>query len=166
MPRVSSGLCWLWIAVIVFMLDWASKYFALHHLHEYEPIVITQFFNLMLAFNKGAAFSFLHHASGWQMWFFSGLSILVTMGILGWLKRLSYQQRWLSIALTLIIGGALGNLFDRVYYGHVIDFLQFHLSHFYWPVFNLADSAICVGAFLLFWDVMVKKEEHPSREGT
>lgn len=158
-----SGLRWLWVAVLVFALDWSSKYLALHHLNLYEPIFITKFFNLMLAFNRGAAFSFLHHASGWQMWFFGGLSTVVVASILVWLSRLSFRQHWLSIGLACIVGGALGNLFDRIYYGHVIDFLQFHISHFYWPVFNIADSAICVGAFLLFLDVMGKKNNanHP-----
>lgn len=155
----STGLSWLWIAVLVFILDQASKYLALAFLDEYQPHPVMPFFNLTLAYNKGAAFSFLNNASGWQTWFFGMLAIVICVGILIWLKRLSYQQRWLSIALSLIVGGALGNLVDRVHYGHVIDFIELYVSYYHWPVFNIADSAVCIGAFMLFWDaIFVKKK--------
>jgi len=157
-----SGLRWIWIAVIVFIVDQLTKYAALNYLMDYEPLVITRFFNLTLAYNKGAAFSFLNQASGWQLWFFGGLSLVVSIAILIWLKRLAYQQRWLNIALTFIVGGALGNLFDRICYGHVIDFIQLHISHFYWPVFNIADSAICIGAFMLVVDAFLKEKKGKS----
>ncbi len=153
----STGLRWLWVAVVVFILDRISKYLAMSFLTDYEPLVITRFFNFTLSYNKGAAFSFLDQASGWQMWFFGGLALVVSIGILIWLSRLSSRQRWLSISLAMIVGGALGNLFDRINYGQVIDFIQLHVSHFYWPVFNIADSAVCVGAFMLFLDAWPKK---------
>lgn len=152
-----SGLRWLWVSVVVFFLDVISKYFALHFLTEYEPYPVVPFFNLTLAYNKGAAFSFLNSASGWQTWFFGGLAIVISAGIVIWLKRLSYQQRWLSIALALIIGGALGNLFDRIYYGHVIDFIELYASRYHFPVFNFADSAIFFGAVMLIWDGLTVK---------
>lgn len=89
---------------------------------------------------------------------FGGIAVVISIGILIWLKRLTYQKRWLSLALTLIIGGALGNLFDRINYGKVIDFIQLHIAHFYWPVFNIADSAICIGAFMLILDAFKRKK--------
>lgn len=155
----STGLSWLWISVLVFTLDQATKYLAVKYLTDYEPFPITKFFNFTLAYNKGAAFSFLNSASGWQIWFFGILSIVVSIGILVWLKRLSHKQRWLSIALALIVGGALGNLFDRIHYGHVIDFIDLYVSHYHWPVFNIADSAVCIGAFMLFWDAVKQKKK-------
>lgn len=154
-----SGLRWVWVSVIVLIVDQLTKFAALNYLTDYEPWRITQFFNLTLAYNKGAAFSFLNQASGWQIWLFGGLSLVVSIAILIWLKRLAYQQRWLNIALSLIVGGALGNLFDRIYYGHVIDFIQLHISHFYWPVFNIADSAICIGACMLVLDAFWKEKK-------
>lgn len=155
----STGLHWLWITIAIFAMDRITKSLALHYLTVYEPYPVMRFFNFTLVFNKGAAFSFLHSASGWQMWFFGILSIVVSVGILIWLKRLSYQQRWLSISLTLILGGALGNLFDRIYYGHVIDFIDWYVSYYHWPVFNIADSAVCVGAVMLFLDTMMGRKK-------
>lgn len=152
-----SGLRWIVVSIIVIILDRLTKFMALRGLTEYVPYKITSFFNLTLSYNKGAAFSFLNQASGWQMWFFGGLAIIVSVALLIWLSRISYRERWLSIALALIIGGALSNLIDRIYYGHVIDFLQLHVANWYWPTFNVADSAICIGAFMLLWDAMRKK---------
>lgn len=154
-----SGLRWLWIAVVVFFLDLVSKHAALTNLIDYQPLEITSFFNLTLSYNTGAAFSFLHRASGWQTWLFGLLAISVTVGIIIWMNRLSNKQRWLNIALSLIIGGALGNLFDRIYYGHVIDFIQLHAAQLYWPIFNVADSAICVGAIMLFIDTLRSRKK-------
>jgi len=154
-----TGLRWLWLAVIVLALDRFSKLMALHFLTEYEPLRITSFFNLTLAYNKGAAFSFLGYASGWQVWLFGLLAIVVSGVLLEWLRRLSYQNRLVSVALSLVIGGALGNLWDRIYYGKVIDLIQLHIANFYWPVFNVADSAICVGAFLLIWDAFRNRKK-------
>lgn len=159
MSQKKSGLCWLWITVFVLIVDRITKYFALQDLPPYASVPVTKFFNLTLAYNKGAAFSFLNSASGWQIWFFAAIAIAVSIGLLIWLSRLSSKQRWLSVALTLILGGALGNLCDRFLYGHVIDFLEFYVGDFYWPAFNIADSAICVGAALLFLDAMRKRKK-------
>jgi signal peptidase II len=147
----NTGLFWLWIAVLIFVLDRYTKIWALHHLVMYEPLKIFSFFNLTLAFNTGAAFSFLHTASGWQHWFLGGLACVVSLVILYWLYQLPVRAWFLSVALCLTIGGALGNLWDRVTYAHVIDFLDFHIGSWHWPIFNIADSGICVGAGMMFW---------------
>lgn len=149
-----SGLIWLWVTVVIFIADFMTKHAALKFLMEYQPLQITSFFNLTLSYNTGAAFSFLHQASGWQKWLFGILAVVVSIGLLIWMTRLSAKERWLNVSLALIIGGAMGNLFDRLYYGHVIDFIQLHASYLYWPVFNVADSAICIGATMLFLDAI------------
>lgn len=157
-PRIAqSGLRWLWITLIILLLDRATKMLIQQYFTLYDTLRITPFFNLTLAYNKGAAFSFLNSAPGWQMWIFGGIAIIITGVLLFWLKKIYYSDRWISIALTLIIGGALGNLCDRLCYGHVIDFLQLHIAGYYWPVFNVADSSICVGAFMLVIDAFLKK---------
>jgi signal peptidase II len=153
-----TGLRWLWIAFIVLALDRVTKVSIQHSFGLYESLRVTSFFNLTLAYNTGAAFSFLNSASGWQTWLFGVIALAVTTTLLIWLKRLPYQQWWLSTALVLIIGGALGNLWDRISYGHVIDFIQLHIGQFYWPVFNVADSAICLGACLLILDAIFKRK--------
>jgi signal peptidase II len=150
-----SALPWLWVSVLVFLVDRLSKYFAQAFLSEYyTSFPVLPSFNLTLAYNKGAAFSFLAQESGWQAWFFGGLAVVVSGVMVVWLKRLSYQQRGLAIGIAFIIGGALGNLFDRVWYGHVIDFIDLYISYWHWPVFNLADSAICIGAGIVLWDAV------------
>ena len=107
------------------------------------------FFNLTLMYNPGAAFSFLSDAGGWQRWFFSALAVLVSAFILAWLWRAQHQGRMLPASLVLILSGAVGNLIDRLAHGHVIDFIQLYAGRFYWPAFNVADSAITCGAVLL-----------------
>ncbi|MCD6039548.1 MAG: lipoprotein signal peptidase [Gammaproteobacteria bacterium] len=146
----STGLCWLWVAVIVFILDYATKFLAKKYLVVDYAVAVMPGFNLALSFNKGAAFSFLKDQSGWQIWFLGSISIIVSLGILIWLSRLSKRDVWRSIALSLIVGGAVGNLLDRIIQGQVTDFVQLYISHFYWPTFNIADSAICIGAVMLF----------------
>jgi signal peptidase II len=145
----SSGLFWLWVAPLVFILDRFSKYWALNHLTPGEPLELLPFFNLMLAYNKGAAFSFLHSASGWQNVLLGSIATLVSLFILYWLTKLPRKARWMSIALGFILGGALSNACDRVLYGYVIDYFDFHLQTWHFAIFNVADSAICVGAFML-----------------
>ncbi|HSW93305.1 MAG TPA: signal peptidase II [Gammaproteobacteria bacterium] len=159
MTQKKSGLRWLWITLLVLIVDRVTKYFALQNLPPYAPVPVTKFFNLSLAYNKGAAFSFLNSASGWQIRFFGAIALLVSIGLLIWLSRLSSRQRWLCVALTLILGGALGNLGDRFLYGHVIDFLEFYVGDWYWPAFNIADSAICAGAIMLLLDAVWKRKK-------
>jgi signal peptidase II len=153
-----SGLRWLWVTVFVIALDRITKIAAQHYLTAYEPVNITPFFNFTLAYNKGAAFSFLSAANGWQSWLFGLLAVGISVTLIIWLLRLSYQQRWISIALACVIGGAMGNLWDRLSYGHVIDFIDLYVRTLHWPVFNVADSAICIGAFMLVCDAIWKKE--------
>ena len=142
---------WLGVAVIVILADQLTK-IAINKVFSYgEGRVITPFFNLVLVYNKGAAFSFLSAAGGWQRWAFTALGVVAALVICYLLKRHS-GQRLFCTALALIMGGALGNVIDRLLYGHVIDFLDFHVGGWHWPAFNLADSAITIGAVLLVFD--------------
>ncbi len=148
-------LPWLWLSVLVFVLDQASKLFFENSLSLYQQIVvIPDYFSWTLAYNKGAAFSFLASESGWQRWFFAAIAVVVSAVLVVWLKRLKAHETWLALALALVLGGAIGNLFDRVVYGHVIDFILVHWQNrWYFPAFNLADSAITLGAILLALDM-------------
>jgi signal peptidase II len=143
---------WLGIAAIVILLDQLSK-ITISKLFVYgEEKVITSFFNLVLAYNKGAAFSFLANEGGWQRHLFTAIGVGAALYIVYLLKRHS-GQRMFCWALSLILGGAIGNVIDRVLYGHVIDFLDFHWKGFgHFPAFNIADSAICIGAALFVLD--------------
>ncbi len=156
----TSGLVWLWIAILILVIDRYSKLWIVDHLTFQEPLRILPFFNLTLAFNTGAAFSFLHSASGWQNWFLGGLAIIISILVLYWLAKSPARAGWMNIALCLILGGALGNAWDRMLYGYVIDFLSFHLGDWHFAIFNLADSAICVGAFMVFlhWSCLSKSK--------
>ncbi|MFS2004344.1 signal peptidase II [Duganella sp. CT11-25] len=151
--KSSSSLTpWLCIAAIVILFDQLSKITIAKTFQLGEEKFVTSFFNLVLAYNKGAAFSFLHNSGGWQRYFFTAIGIGAAIYIIILLKKHG-GQRMFSWALALILGGAIGNVVDRLLYGHVIDFLDFHWSgigHF--PAFNLADSAICVGAALFILD--------------
>lgn len=157
--KSSSGLHWLWLTAIILFLDRVTKYFAQKYLLAYYALPVIPGFNLTLSFNKGAAFSFLDSANGWQVWSFGCIAVAVSVGILCWLARLSSQDRWVCSALSLILGGALGNLWDRISYGHVIDFIQLYIPHYYWPTFNVADSAICIGAILLLANACFNKKK-------
>lgn len=138
-------------ATIVLLLDLFTKRWVELNLSHGQQIVITEFFNLVLAYNAGAAFSFLSDASGWQRWFLSAIALSVSIFIIYLLYK-NTANRLFCIALSLVLGGALGNLWDRIMLGHVVDFLDFHVSGYHWPAFNLADSAIVCGACLLVWD--------------
>lgn len=154
------NLCWLLISVFVIALDYGSKQFMLTHFEPYQPWGLTSFFDLTLAFNKGAAFSFLNGASGWQNIFFIVVAALVSVVLLVWLVRLKHAEKMNALAISLILGGAWGNIYDRLVYGFVIDFMDVHLGQYHWPIFNLADSAICIGAaimLLLSWSSSEEK---------
>lgn len=144
-----SGLVWLWIAVLVIVIDRISKVWAVTHLSLYEPVSILPIFDLTLAYNKGAAFSFLHSASGWQNWVLGGLAFAVSAGIIVWLAQNRSALFIKNASLCLILGGALGNAWDRIQYHYVIDFLSFHYNTWHFAIFNIADSAVCLGAFLM-----------------
>lgn len=145
-------LKWLWISGLVIVLDQLTKLWASSALEYGDPVPVIPFFNLTLMHNTGAAFSFLSQAGGWQRWFFALVAIAVSSILILWLKRLNASQRWLAVALALVLGGALGNVFDRVYYGYVIDFIDVYYGRWHWPAFNVADSAIFVGAVMLIID--------------
>lgn len=142
---------WLGLGVIWILLDQLTKIAILKTFAYGESRPITGFFNLVLAYNRGAAFSFLAAAGGWQRWFFTGLGVAAALFIVWLLKRHS-EQKLFCFALALILGGALGNVIDRLVYGHVVDFLDFHLRGYHWPAFNVADCGICIGAVLLIID--------------
>ncbi|HKU91705.1 MAG TPA: signal peptidase II [Steroidobacteraceae bacterium] len=152
-PVAASGVRWLWIAAAVIVLDQLSKLWIQGSMALYESIEVLPVLNIYHTFNPGAAWSFLAHADGWQRWLFSALAIGVSAGLIVWLRRLALAQHALLITgLTLIVGGAIGNLIDRLYLGHVVDFILVHWENSYFPAFNVADSAISVGATLVIFD--------------
>lgn len=143
-------LPWLAVAAVIAGLDQLTKQIMLGALQRGEVVTITSFFDLVLVYNPGAAFSFLAEHSGWQRWLFTGLAVAVC----GWLLTLIHQhraERLLPLSFALIIGGAIGNVIDRLVHGAVVDFLFFHAGRYGWPAFNLADSAITVGVVLMLW---------------
>lgn len=148
----ASGMTlWLGIAAIVILLDQLSKITMSQMLMYGQSEQITSFFNLVMVYNKGAAFSFLADQPGWQRYLFAGISAAASLLIIWMLKRHA-SQRLFCWALALILGGAIGNLIDRIAYGHVIDFLDVHVYGWHWPAFNIADSAITIGALLFIFD--------------
>ena len=155
-----SGLAWIWISVLVIILDQASKLWMDSNLSFNQPVNILPFFDLRLLYNEGAAWSFLANAGGWQRWFLAALAFGISIVLIVWLSKLERKQVWLAIALALVLGGAIGNLIDRVVYGHVIDFIDVYYQQWHWPAFNIADSAISVGAVMLVIDAILegKKE--------
>ena len=150
MPKPSKGqLRWLWVAVFVLILDFVSKFLAAKHLTYAVPKKIFPGFELTLLHNYGAAFSFLDNQPGWQIFVLSAIAIMVSLVILVWISRLDRSANIFAIGLSLILGGALGNLYDRLAYGYVVDFIDIYYKNYHWPAFNIADAAICVGAFLV-----------------
>ncbi len=164
MSRVERGpaTVWLWLSALVVVLDQGAKAWVEFTFERYESLYVTPFFNLFLTYNKGAAFSFLANAGGWQRIFFVVLTVVVVAYLLRWLWRLPEMQWPLPAGLALVIGGALGNLIDRISTGEVVDFLDFHYAGWHWPAFNVADSAIFVGVILLLIDSFFLA---PRREG-
>ena len=153
-------LKWLGVAFAVIVADHLTKWWVSSTLDYQEAIPVLPFFSLVLVHNTGAAFSFLADAGGWQRWFFIAIGLVATVIIVRLLKQHAHQPR-LAFALALVLGGALGNVIDRVVLGHVVDFLYFHYQDFSWPAFNVADSAISVGATLLIWDSLFGKSIKP-----
>ncbi len=147
-----GALKWLWLSALVIALDLSTKAIASQYLVMHQPLPVFPGFNWTLMHNTGAAFSFLSDESGWQRWFFSIIAIVVSVGLTVWLKRLQSNQVWLAVALALILGGALGNVWDRLTLGYVVDFIQVYYDKWAFPAFNVADSAITVGAVILVID--------------
>ena len=139
----------LWISLIAIILDQVTKAVATANLQMWTPVEVMPYFNFMLAHNPGAAFSFLADSGGWQRWFFSVIAFVVSIAIVGWIKKLKPEEKTMGIALSLILGGAVGNLIDRVRFGYVVDFLDVYVGTSHWPAFNIADSAITIGAAIM-----------------
>lgn len=144
-----TAMAWYLLAVVFIAADLYTKYLASTYLSYGEPVAVTGFFDLHLLHNKGAAFSFLSQAGGWQQWLFGAIATVVSSVLLVLIYRLPAGARVQGLALTLVMSGALGNLWDRLTQGYVVDFIHLHYKHHYWPAFNLADSAITLGAVLL-----------------
>ena len=145
---------WFIVSIVVIVLDQVTKYWAFRTLIPYQPESIMPMVNFTLAFNTGAAFSFLSGTGDWHRWLFTGFSAVMSVAIFVWIIRLPSTARMQAAGLSLILAGAVGNLMDRMLLGHVIDFIDVYYSHYHWPAFNIADSAICVGAFLLVLEMV------------
>lgn len=147
--RKFAMLKWLWLSLFAVVLDQASKIAVDSSMQLYESIPLMPYFNLTYVHNTGAAFSFLSEAGGWQRWFFAVLALGISVVLSVWLTRLKDHETLLAVALSLILGGAIGNLIDRLAYGYVIDFLDVYYNERHWPAFNIADSAITLGVALM-----------------
>ena len=162
MPNTSrfGRLGWLVLSLLVLVIDQVSKAHFEGSLEMFQQIVvIPDYFSWTLAYNTGAAFSFLADGGGWQRWLFALIAVVVSAVLVVWLKRLGRDDTWLAVALALVLGGALGNLYDRIALGHVIDFILVHWQNrWYFPAFNFADSAITVGAIMLALDMFKSKK--------
>ena len=163
MPNAASRfgrLGWLVLSLLVLVIDQVSKAHFEGSLEMFQQIVvIPDYFSWTLAYNTGAAFSFLADGGGWQRWLFAVIAVVVSAVLVVWLKRLGRNDTWLAVALALVLGGALGNLYDRIALGHVIDFILVHWQNrWYFPAFNFADSAISVGAVMLALDMFKSKK--------
>jgi signal peptidase II len=149
---------WLALSALIVAVDQLTKYAALHYLVGSKVVAVTSFFNLVLAYNTGAAFSFLANAAGWQRGVFIAIALIAAAWIVYLLRRYS-NQRPFALALSLVLAGAVGNVIDRIVIGAVVDFLDFHAFGHHWPAFNVADSAISCGAALLIWDALRPRKE-------
>jgi signal peptidase II len=154
-----SGLWWLPISAIVFYLDQWTKTIATESLEIYEAVVVNNYLNWTLMHNEGMAFSFLADQSGWQRWVISIVAIAIVIWLLIWLKKNKINAKFLNLGLVFVIGGALGNIYDRLSLGYVIDFIEAHYNDSFWPAFNIADTAISIGAFFLILDLIFGEKE-------
>ena len=142
-------LKWIWLAAVVVVLDQLTKYIASTSLEMFKPVAVMPMFNWTLMHNTGAAFSFLANEGGWQRWFFAVIAVVVSVFLVLWIKQLEKHEKWQAIALALILGGAIGNVIDRVFLGYVVDFIDVYYKHMHWPAFNIADSAIVIGVVII-----------------
>ncbi|GAB2637222.1 signal peptidase II [Vibrio panuliri] len=153
-----SGVRWLLLAVVIFIADIAIKLFVMQNMRLGQSIDVLPFFNITYAHNYGAAFSFLSDQAGWQRWLFTGIAFVVTAMLTYWMSKLPAKEKWNNIAYAMIIGGAIGNVFDRVVHGFVVDYLHLYIDQYHWPIFNLADTTICIGAAMIILDGFLSKE--------
>lgn len=161
-----TAFAWLSLSAVIVVLDLWTKLIATESLTLYRPVEVFSWLNMTLAHNYGAAFSFLSDAGGWQRWLFTGLASVVTVVLVVWLLRLSATEKRLAAALSLVIGGAIGNLVDRIVNGYVVDFIDVYYRDWHWPAFNLADSAISCGIILLLLDGLFFSRTAKSDEDT
>ena len=154
-----KNLVWLLLSLAIVCFDQLSKLYAVKYLSLYQPLPLVPFFNLTLAHNTGAAFSFLGSAGGWQRWFFAFIALVVSIACLVWLYRSPARGKLLLAAISLLLGGALGNLWDRLAYGYVIDFIDLYVGDWHWPIFNIADAAICIGVAIIAMTSLKKQDD-------
>ena len=155
---MKKNLQWCWLSGVILLLDQLSKYAITASLLPYQPKAILPFFNLTLMYNKGAAFGFLAQHPSAALWIFSAIAVAMSVIIIRWLYRLPQGQHWQACALALVLGGALGNVIDRFTHGHVIDFLDFYYKTWHFAAFNIADSAISIGAVMLLLQILFGKQ--------
>lgn len=159
-PSVKVGnLRWMWLSWLVFIVDQTAKWLAIRYLYFGEPVEITPFLNWTLDYNYGAAFGFLNDQGGWQRWLFIIIALLVSVLIVGWLAKLPRKQNLQAAALALILGGALGNVWDRIFHSYVIDFIYFHIKTWHFAIFNLADAAVTCGAILFALTLLTQSKD-------
>lgn len=147
--KTKTALPWICLAIIIIGLDQLTKYLVIHNLNVTSVVRVLPFLNIIQRFNTGAAFSFLSAQTGWQIYLLSGVSVLVSLALIIWLSRIARREWWNAAPIALVLGGAIGNLIDRVRFGFVIDFIDFHVGNWHYATFNIADSAVCVGAIWL-----------------
>ena len=155
----TGALRWLWCSLAVIVADQVTKVAAVALIHPASPVELMPILDLVLVYNPGAAFSILGTAGGWQRWLFIGLALVICAFIVHWLRGMPRSARWTPLALSLVLGGAIGNVIDRVHIGAVVDFIDFHVGDWHWPAFNVADSAICIGAALLVVGTFRREED-------
>ena len=154
-----NSLPWCLLSLLVFLIDRVSKYYVSHFFLFGEPRPLIPYLNIMLVYNKGTAFSLLNQGKVWEFWFLTLIALFVSLMVLIWLVRLPRQAYWRACALSLILGGALGNIWDRISLGYVIDFIDVHFKNYHFATFNIADAAITVGAILLVLEAFSQKND-------
>ena len=164
MTATRPQLKWLWISFWVILLDQVTKQIAETQLIPHQPVNVMPYFDWFLTYNTGAAFSLLADAGGWQRWLFTAIAIVISIVIVQWLRNLPADETLTALSLSLILGGAIGNLIDRIWLGHVIDYIQVWLGSYPFPAFNLADAAISVGAVLLIISSFIGERKPDSSE--
>mgnify|MGYP001089578402 CR=1 FL=1 len=155
---------WLWLSFLVVIVDQATKALVVSTIKLRDPIELLPILDLVYLENTGAAFSILAQAGGWQRWFFIGLALVISVVLMLWLRRIRSEQTLLALGLSLILGGALGNVIDRVMHGYVVDFIYFHWGPHYFPAFNIADTAISIGAGCLLLDAFRESGQRKKQE--
>lgn len=166
LTRMQKGTAWPWLTLTLFIvvMDQITKGLITSHFKLYESLDLLPFLKITLLHNPGAAFSMLADADGWQRWFFTSVSSIISIVLFFWILQLPRHQYWLAIALALILGGALGNLWDRIEYGYVVDFIDVYYQDWHWPAFNIADTAISIGAVMLLLDTLFNNHSDSDEE--